>query len=278
MTGSRPTVRLLLSLVCLLPGLASAAAGPHAVECSLVGKSQPNAPAMARNVKTNEVIALPAPSYGNCEQVVVTSGQVAACVSDARGRGRCRTYQKDEQLSAESLNSRATSPSSWQAMVDWLKGSADRVPGVSRGAGGELPILPTGPVVLVVAKLEVDFSRPTLRGVESIDVHEWGPNGQVVARLSPASGQSSLSTARLQSGKTYWWIVQSPRSALPPNGRFTLQPEEARRAAREEAKRIQRAAPHDPPAQALMMAGWLQQHECEHEARELLVAQGLELK
>jgi hypothetical protein len=269
---------MLFPVACLLADQASAADRVQAVECSLVGRNQANAPASARNVKTNEVIALPAPSYGNCEQVEVTSGQVAACVSDARGRGRCRTYRKDEQLSAESLSSRATSPSSWQTMVDWLKGSADRVPGVSRGAGDEQPVLPTGPVVLVGTKLEVDFSRPSLRGAESIDVHEWGPNGQVVARLSPASGQSSLSTARLQSGKTYWWIVQSPRSALPPNGRFTLQPEEVRRAAREEAKRIQRVAPNDPPAQALMMAEWLQQRECEHEARELLVAQGFELK
>lgn len=258
------------TLMLMLVGSACLA---QAVECSLVSRDG----GTAENTQTHETIALPAARYPACEQVVVRSGSVTACTRDNRDRGLCQTYTAGQRLTAERLRVNGSSQGPWQVLVSWLQGNPDRVAAVSRGGDGSgLPPLPTGAVALIAPMLKADFDRPALRGAEGIDVHEGGPDGPLIAQLS-ASTKPSLPANRLKPGTTYWWMVQTHQPILPLSGHFSVLPSTERREALAEARRVKRAAPNDPAAQAVMLAGWLQDHECEHEARALLTTQGFKL-
>lgn len=246
----------------------------QAVECSLISHDD----ATAENTQTHETIALPAALYAACEQVVVRAGRLTACTRDNRDRGLCQTYTAGQRLTAERLSVNGSSQAPWQVLMSWLQGNADRVAAVNRGDDGSgLTPLPIGALALIAAPaLRADFDHPALRGAKGIDVHEGGPDGPLVAQLSAAT-TPSLPSKRLKPGTTYWWMVQTDQPVLPLSGSFRVLPSSERQAALAEVKRVQRIAPKDPDARALMLAGWLQDHECKHEARVLLSTQGIKL-
>lgn len=238
------------------------------MECTLINKGA------AEVMLDGKPLALPAHLVSRCEAAAVVLGTVTACTRDARGRGLCQTYRAGQNLSAATLSHNGQAGGAWSALADILRGSPSQVNALSRGSTSDLWPLPTGPVVLLAPTLAPDFAgSAALQDAEAVVLHERGPDGPLVATLDHKRNRSLL-VKRLRPDTTYFWSVRNSTQALPLSGRFSLLSANDRAGARAEAGRVKRVAPKDPAAQAVMLAGWLQAHECTYEAVELLRGAG----
>lgn len=223
-------------------------------------------------------VKLPAPQVRNCADLRVIRGSVVACTVTARSHSTCRSYTAGQTLAQLDPQHARNSGGPWYTLSEILRGSPGRVAAVSRGRNRDASSLPTGGVVLLVPQgIAPDFDGDaTLRGIDDIEIHIGSLDGPLLATLS-ANGSRTLMTSELQPGQRYAWRINPEQGNLPVTGEFRLLSDSDRRHAKAEFERIRTVAAHDAAAEAVMWAGWLASHGCEHEAAQVLLKAGFDV-
>ena len=247
-------LRIALSSAALTICAANARASP---QCSLAG-------AAGAKVSVAGTTIEPPALLPDCNGIKVISGKVTACVQDERNRLSCRTFSSGTTMNEGDLETAGSERGLLVALLELLKGGSTIASAVTREANTGLP---TGPVVLVQGRVDVDFSLPALNGIEYLDFHDTA-TGDRIARVQ-SKGPHSVDAALFRSGRSYRWTLASPVPMLAPSGRFIIQDPTLSRRVLEQVQQIA-ASGADQAAQALMLATWLDEQGLTYDAQATL--------
>lgn len=249
-----PFQRIALILVAISVCAANANASP---QCSLAGAA--GAKVSVAGTPTEPPVLLP-----DCNGIKVISGEVTACVQDERNRLSCRTFSPGATMSERDLGTAGSERGLLVALLELLKGGPTTASAVTREASTDLP---TGPVVLVQGRVDVDFSLPALNGIEYVDFQDTTTNEHIARAQS--KGPHSVDATLFRAGRSYRWILASPVPMLAPSGRFIMQDPTLSRRVLERVREIA-ASGADQAAQALLLATWLDEQGLIYDAQATL--------